>query len=379
MKKKLLIVLLAVLTATCLTFGIAACDLGTDSGTEQGGTNTNGEEIVATEGLEYTLSDDGKYYIVSGIGTVTATDIVIPSTYDNLPVEKIGEQAFLDCTSFTGVTIPDSVISIGDYSFYNCTSLTSITIPDSVTSIGGYAFYNCTSLTSITIPDGVTSIGHAAFYNCTSLTSITIPDSVTSIGNSAFYNCSSLTSVTIGNSVTSIGSRAFFGCTSIEAVYITDIAAWCNIYFYSVEGDVASYANPLFYAGSLYLNGELVTDLIIPEGVTTIGMYMFEYCTSLTSVTIPDSVTYIDYGAFMSCSSLTSITIPDSITTIGREAFYGCSSLASVTFENTEGWWYARTSLATSGTSISSEDLADPATAATYLTSTYYNYNWKRG
>ncbi len=142
--------------------------------------------IEGTEGLVYTLSFDGSHYIVSGMGTATTTDIVVPSTYKDLPVTSIGYSAFEDCTTLTSVTIPDSVTSIGSYAFSGCTGLTSITIPDSVTSIGWYAFYYCSSLTSITIPDSVTSIGDWAFNYCINLTSINIPNSVTSIDEGAF-------------------------------------------------------------------------------------------------------------------------------------------------------------------------------------------------
>ncbi len=187
-----------------------------------------------TEGLAYTLSNDESYYICSGLGSATATDIVIPSTYNDLPV--------------------------------------------------------------------------------------------TSIGRYAFYNCSSLTSVTIGNSVTSIGYRAFEDCSSLTGVYITDIAAWC-----AIEFDYGGYSNPLYYAKNLYLNNQLVTNLVIPDGVTSIGEYAFYGCSGLTSVTIPDSITSIGFGAFGYCSSLTSVTIPDSVTSIGEYAFYGCSGLTSVT------------------------------------------------
>ena len=74
-----------------------------------------------------------------------------------------------------------------------------------------------------------------------------------------------------------------------------------------------------------------LTSITIPDGVTSIGYATFTGCSSLTSITIPDSVTSIGYATFTGCSSLTSITIPDSVTSIGYATFAGCSSLTSIT------------------------------------------------
>ena len=337
------------------------------------------------------------FYGCSGLTSVT-----IPNS-----VKIIGEEAFGDCSRLRTVTLnydltvknydsSNSLVSIfgpqvssyilgqstriGSYAFSGCTGLTSITIPNSVTSIGESAFSGCTGLTSVSIGNSVTSIGESAFSGCTGLTSVTIPKSVTSIGASAFYHCSGLTSITIPNSVTSIDSDAFLGCTGLTSVHISDISAWCGIRFKN------GYSNPLHYASHLYINGEKIINLVIPNSVRGIGELAFYCCTDLTSVTIPNSVTGIGKNAFWGCSSLrevtlnsaavvatryssgykfatifgsqvssyilgesvnaigegafddctglTSVTIPNSVTSIGDRAFFGCSGLTSIDIPN---------------------------------------------
>ncbi|MCM1505815.1 MAG: leucine-rich repeat protein [Ruminococcus flavefaciens] len=104
----------------------------------------------------------------------SATEVIIPSEIDGLPVTNIGDYAFSCCNNLTSVIIPNGVTSIGHDSFSHCSNLISVTIPDSVVSIVGGTFGFCSSLTSITIPDSVTSIGGFTFNNCSNLTSVTI-------------------------------------------------------------------------------------------------------------------------------------------------------------------------------------------------------------
>jgi hypothetical protein len=130
-------------------------------------------DVPSSEGLRFRLSDDGVSYILSGIGECTDTDVIIPSTYNDLPVTRINTGAFFDCNSLTSITIPDSVTSIGETAFQHCHSLTSVIIGDGVTSIEPMAFLSCSSLTNLTIGGGVTSIGDSAFSQCPSIASIT--------------------------------------------------------------------------------------------------------------------------------------------------------------------------------------------------------------
>jgi len=305
----------------------------------------NNLETVYWNATDCTSAGSYDYPIFKNCSKLTT--VVIGNNVTTLP-----SYAFSNCNSLTSITIPDSVKSIGGNAFSYCNNLetvywnatdctsagsynspifgnrsklTTVVIGNNVTTIPHYAFYNCSSLTSVTIGNSVTSIGGYAFYYCSSLISITIPNSVTSIGYEAFSGCSSLTNITISDSVTSIGSYAFGGCIGLKEVHISNIASWCGISFGSYD------ANPLYYAHNLYLNDTLITDLEIPNGVTSVGSNSFYGCSSLTSITIGDGVKSIGSFAFNSCSSLTSIIIPDSVTRIGNGAFRDCNGLERIT------------------------------------------------
>lgn len=132
----------------------------------------------------------------------------------------------------------------------------------------------------------------------------------------------------IPSHITEIGSYAFCDCGNFTRTDITDIETWCNISFNN------TYANPLKYAHNLYLNGNLVTNLILPNSVTSINDHVFEECLSLEHITIPDNVTSIGYSAFCNCMNLTSMILPNMIASIGKYAFYGCEKLNNITLPN---------------------------------------------
>ncbi len=311
-------------------------------------------------------------------------------------VISIAHDAFKDCSQLKSIVLPKRLEIISVHAFSGCTGLTEVTIPNSVISIGSGAFSGCTGLTEVTIGNSVTTIGDYAFSRCTGLTEVTIPNSVISIGSGAFWLCTGLTEVTIGNSVNSIGKYAFDGCTGLTKAEFVSIEALCNINFGDGEanplynahnlyidgkevtevvipesvktiGDYAfcgctgltkaefpsiehlcsinfgnSWANPLYYAHHLFIDGKEVTKVVIPESVEFIGDYAFNGCNRLTELIIPSSVTEIGYRAFEDCRGLTEVTIGNSVKTIGDYAFSGCTGLTEVTIPNsvkTIGAW----------------------------------------
>ncbi len=331
----------------------------------------------ASEGLDMVFSEGE--YTVSGIGTCTDTEILIPTTYNDLPVVSVEASAFLNNTAITSVVLPDGITSIGENAFNGCESLTSVTFGKNsqLSSIGPGAFNYCYSLESITIPESVTNIGSEAFNYCCGLRSVTFGENsqLTSIGDYAFLGCYSLESITIPASVTSIGEWAFVECYRLVEVWnlsklnITagsEDNGYVGYYAKRVETEPSeSYVYTdengyvIYYDGKVkalinYTGNE--TKLTIPDDITelncfalsdcynitsvtfgensqltSIGDGAFNWCESLESITIPDSVTSIGEGAFCCCAKLTSITIPDGVKSIGNHAFAGCSALESIT------------------------------------------------
>ena len=199
---------------------------------------------------------------------------------------SIGNRAFTECPLTTTLSLGKKITTIGDEAFYDCRGLTSVTIPPSVTSIGKKAFLQCIHLKTLSfgenIKTNIETIGDDAFYYCIELESVTIPQSVTSIGNDAFGQCHDLQSLTIKDAATSIGHRAFLGCTSLETISLG-------------------------------------------ENIKTIGYHAFNSCTSinLTNVTIPENVTTIRPGTFDYCTHLEYIMLPAGLTSF-QDSLKGC-------------------------------------------------------
>ena len=241
---------------------------------------------------------------------------------------------YINNSLVTDLVIPDIVTEINDYAFRGATCLTSVTIPESITNIGTAAFSSCSELTTVNFNaincTTMGSAGVSVFSSCTSLSTLNIGDNVKNIPANAFKNCSGLETITIGNSIESIGNYAFSDCSSLTSVYVNDISKWCAISF---DG-LSTYANPLGLAHNLYINNELVTDLVLPDAITEIKPYVFQNATCLTSVTIPGSVTSIGSQAFYGCTSLATVNFnAENCTTMGSlssPAFFNCTSITTL-------------------------------------------------
>lgn len=229
-------------------------------------------------------------------------------------------------------------------------------------------------ITAVVIGNGVTSIGDRSFSRCERLTSVTIPDSVTSIGEYAFTNCG-ITNISIGSGVTTIDTNAFsrthiykivnhsaldfaFGSDEYGEIaknakiiedqngtktYLSDV--WIetedNFLFSLVNdeytlhaylGEDATVTLPKNMDGSKYSIYRFrgASNVIIPEGTTSIDEDAFRDCVCLISVILPDGVVSIQDHAFDGCDNLENIRIPESLRYFGTFAFFECGSLKDI-------------------------------------------------
>ncbi|MBR3430450.1 MAG: leucine-rich repeat protein [Clostridia bacterium] len=167
--------------------------------------------------LRYYFNSDGDVF---GTEILSADKDITEITFPAY-VDRIGREAFQDCTKLKKVTIPDHITNIGSYAFAR-SGLEAVTIPDNVTEFGECVFSGCQALTSAVLPDSFTSIPYGTMQDCSALTSFTIPSKVTDIYAYAFSGCSALSSLTIPESVTSIRYAAFTGCSGIESLTLPD-------------------------------------------------------------------------------------------------------------------------------------------------------------
>ena len=179
----------------------------------------------------------------------------------------------------------------------------------------------------VAIPEGVTEIGEKVFKENANLKSVTFPDSLRIIGREAFANCNGLTAVTIPSGVKEIRLCAFDWCDNLKDVYISDLKSWCNITY---GGLFCNCGNPLSACARLHVNGELLTELVIPEGVETVQAYAFFRCIGLKSVVIPRGVTSIGHHAFFECTDLECVSIAEGVTSIGENAFMHCEKITEL-------------------------------------------------
>ncbi len=309
----------------------------------------NDDYVSKLNDLTFTLNDDKTGYIVNGNNnTKYSRSIEIPSTYNNLPVVKIGETGFINCINLIEIVIPNSIIQIKEGAFAGCYSIEKMTIPfagcvgnefwggsltygsssvsfafgslfgrnvfensyKATQNIDGegfvVSFYIPESLKEVTVYD---DIRMCSFNNIYSLEKVTIKNAEF-IADSSFLNCSSLKEIEIPSTLKNIYNTAFTNCNNLESVYYNGtIDNWFNISFSSTV------SNPMWFAEKFYCINSLgdyyyPTEIVTPASITEIGNYQLASFEQLEKIEISEKVTKVGYAALSGCVFLEYLKIP---------------------------------------------------------------------
>ena len=272
------------------------------------------------------------------------------SPFENNP-QAYGYSAFYNQSKLTKVTISPSVTDIPSYLFKDCKNLVNLKISGSLVKIPEHAFDGC-NISSLILPNSVETISDYAFTNNVGMKSANIGTAVKIIGNNAFSGCTVLADITLGTSLQSIGSEAFMSVGSLAT-------SWKSLIF---PESLTSIGNKAFYGSGL-------TDITIPNKVSTLGescfaenknlqtvfvgrgcqilpKNIFSGCSSLKQVQLSVGLLTIDDAVFANCTAIESISIPGTVAQVGNLQwgkyekdsselpFYNCTSLKRVRFED---------------------------------------------
>ena len=257
----------------------------------------------------------------------------------SLDIQSIGEHAFEKCFSLQSIALPEGITRIENGTFSECVSLAYVDVASDLTYVGESAFASCEQLVSIYLGNLLEEISSFAFSNCKALTSVVVPSTVTRIGDSAFFNCASLSQLELHEGLSEICADAFAECSSLKSLTIpssvsnVSVGAFANCmiedltmpqvfgnYLAFIFGGLNGYGDNYIIPSTLV--SVTITDSNVPE-------YAFSQCSNIQTVTIGNAAVVYD-NAFSYCSSLTQVNLPETLTSIGENAFYNCSSLSQI-------------------------------------------------
>ena len=311
------------------------------------------------EKLQFALSEDGQSYAVCYTGYASRNTIIVPETYNGLPVTAVMKDGFAYWNDIQTIYLPDTIETIGEGAFERCNhqAFDFPNIPKNLKYIGDRAFFS-SGLKNFKIPRSVEHIGSEAFSDCKSLTYIDVdernpyfyshdgvlmnkeetelicfpagrtsvfsfPSETTSIADGAFYGAQ-IVSATIPNTITEIGKEAFCHCNKLSDIELPDFLTEIKDGTFESTSSLSYIRTPfrLSSIGSRAFYNSGIYQMYLPDTLTSIGDSAFSQCYHLYRVDMSTGITSIGDKAFQYCSYLETINFPTSLKKIGNKAFY---------------------------------------------------------
>lgn len=298
------------------------------------------DTLIANSGT-WTFSDEDVTLTAHWRSPLTISNNVVTACVSTIKhpiipegVTEIADRVFIERNALREVTLPSTLRIIGEYAFDECRNLQSIDLPDGLTTIKNDAFYGCTSLKTVVIPNTVTTLGSQAFRLCTKLESASIPGSIKTISYAAFYACDVLSSITLGEGIETIENDAFYGGILSTVVIPNTVTSIGNYAFYTndtlvsayVPSSVATMGNYVFDRGTIYCEAASK-----PSGWD--NNWAYTNCTKVwgsnynsTSLIISNN-TVVALGSSFAGGA---VEIPDGVTSIAPYVFQNRTDITSV-------------------------------------------------
>ena len=340
--------------------------------------------LTGTTGFEYSLSDDKKYYIIEGIGNISEETVVVPFTFNNLPIKEISAKGLDGLTNTKKIVIQSNIEKIGKAAISNCTKLEEIVLPfvgesktstnlsfdyifDAIPSTlhtiringgeirsnsnrGAFSGLSSSKVRNIYLSSAVTSGGYSGFGSTLSDIKLYIEDENSGkyesyLGPITYYNAGvstmttkdGITYLVEGNTATIVDCNKDLSSVSIssnitinnKSYTVTKVGEKAfkqclNISSIQLPSTIESFEKESFaYCNSL----ETIT---MPSNLKEIGNNAFEHCVQLTNISLPTNLTKIGSNAFKNCEGITTLTLNQNLEYIDSNAFYNCTKLTSL-------------------------------------------------
>lgn len=229
-----------------------------------------------------------------------AGDLILPSTYNNLPILRIGEACFMDCL------------------------IKNITIPDTVKVIDAYAFNSCENIEKLEFPNSCKVLYNAAIYYDNNLTKINL-NNIEFIGIDNFHICPKLLDISVSK------NNPNFSCKK-NILYNKDLSTLIKVPENLESVEIESVTTKLCEESLSRLNA--AEEIILPNSITTLPQKTF-FESKVKHIEIKGDIKVIEPRTFSHCTKLETIVLPDGLKEIKNHAFYHCESLTSINLSNT--------------------------------------------
>ena len=273
----------------------------------------------------------------TGVVNKKATTYHIAGELKNVPLKRIGENTFYECTNLTSITIPNGVEIIGAAAFASCKSLKKVSVPNSVVELG-HSVFASSGLEKIDLSNtNIVSMGTYSFYECEKLTDATLPNTLIELGEESFGFCEELEKLDLSNTKLKHIEHQFLWCFKLESVKLPPTLTVIGEGLFDGVGEINSIDLSNTKVTTIERDAFNGCSYLTSIKFTTVGDWAFQYCGALKELDFSNTkLTTVGDRAFKDCYNLEKIKFPSTLTTIGEGMCWQCKKLKIIDLSSTK-------------------------------------------